>query len=196
FDTVNVEWNRWTSEPQDGEIRRTELHPDAHSGKYAFRLLSESVSKGTADLSSMPEVWIASPPISVQAGQVVIASGHVRVERAITNHPDGLMIYDNVKGTVGALRWQSSMPKGKWQPFRILREVAASRDYQLIIELNGDGDVRIDDLMVTALSPVQVQTAGGFDADPGRPRRNLLELPSSLPKVLSWPGRKSDSPPP
>ncbi|MCA9023723.1 MAG: hypothetical protein KDA86_00790 [Planctomycetaceae bacterium] len=172
--------------------RAVELHTDAAQGRMGLRIVSRSdPQEPVVDIPMTPNVSVVSPAVPIQGGQIVLISGQVRIEKQVSGHPDGLMIYDNVKGTVGALRFWRESPRGKWEPFRIIREVPHSRDIQLTIELNGDGDVRLDDVRVVALSPPRL--AGGTrPSDPEKnPRRNLLDFTPSLPKVPFWNGRKS-----
>jgi len=195
FDTVVADgWDvPHITPPGEGEVRSVELQTDAYEGKYALRLLSRSAeTEGGGPVPSSPNVVVFSPRIPVQGGQIVVVSGRVRVQEPITGHPDGLMIYDNIKGTVGALRWHGRPPQGDWQQFRLIREIARSRDLQIYFELNGDGDVRLDDVRVVALSPLQ--TAGGSATRPDRPRRKLLDFAPGFPKVPQWFGRGTESP--
>ncbi len=195
FDTVVADgWDvPHITPPEEGDVRTVELLADAYEGKYALRLLSRSAAtEGVQPVPSSPNIVVFSPRIPVQGGQIAVISGRLRVQEPITGHPDGLMVYDNIKGTVGALRWHGRPTKGKWQQFRLIREVAHSRDLQLYFELNGDGDVRLDDVRVVALSPLQ--TAGGSSARPDRPRRKLLDFAPGFPKVPQWFGRGTEPP--
>jgi hypothetical protein len=197
YDTVKVDWPESSRHviprPGEGELRAIELHTEAYEGRYCLRLVSRSApASRSAHDSSPPLVALASPGIPVQGGQIVVVSGYLSVHDPFTEIADGLLIYDNIKGTVGALRCQDKTATGQWQPFRLIREVARTSDFQLHIELTGDGDVRMDDIRVVALSPVL--EAGGLAAQPERPRSRLLDFTPSLPNLRLWPGRKSDAP--
>lgn len=189
YATVRADkWQAWYDPEQD---RGVELMADAYQGEYALRLVSRSPRSETPVIvAAEPSVTVLSPPVSIQGGQVVIVSGQLRVDEPLTGHPDGLMIYDNIKGTVAALRFYSQTSRGQWQPFRLIREASGSTDFRLHIELNGDGDVRVDDVRVEVFSPLQ--TVSGGDGGLPRPRRGRLEWPPSLPKVPFWSGRNSD----
>ena len=100
-------------------------------------------------------VTAASPSISVQAGQFLRIRGRVRIPRALTATMDGLLVYDSLVGSAGALRFPGPTPSGGWQDFEYYREVPASCEMQLIIELRGLGEVLVDDLCVTAIEPVE-----------------------------------------
>ncbi|MGD9857843.1 MAG: hypothetical protein AB7U20_23110 [Planctomycetaceae bacterium] len=192
YDTVRADkWQAWYDPEKD---RGVELHADAFQGRYSLRMVSRSLKADVpAAVSTDPNVTVVSPPVPIQGGQVVIVSGQLRVQDTLSGHPDGLMIYDNIKGTVGSLRWHAATPKGQWQQFRLVREAAGSIDFRLHLELNGDGDVRLDDIRIETLSPLQ--TAGGLGAAPDQPRHGRLDWTPSLPKVPFWNSRKSDSAP-
>ncbi|MCA9077785.1 MAG: hypothetical protein KDA93_22350 [Planctomycetaceae bacterium] len=191
-DLDSVIADNWLSVYDTSQNRRVELHSDASSGQYGLRIFSRSDrTEMSPDVPLTPNVSVISPPIPVQGGQIVLISGKYRIEEQVNGHPDGLMLYDNVKGTVGALRFWRGTPKGQWESFRLIREVAHSRDVQFTIELNGDGDVRFDDIRVVALNPPRL-ASGTQPAEPSKnPRRNLLDFTPSLPKVPFWNGRKS-----
>lgn len=190
FDTVKTEWDPKYDHTKDCGV---ELHTDSADGQYSMRLYSRS--SGTVfspEVSLIPNVLTISPPVPVQGGQIVLISGKLRIEEQVHGHPDGLMIYDNVKGTVGALRYWRETPKGKWESFRIIRKITHSQDVQFTIELNGDGDVRFDDIRVVTLNPPRLASGIQPPERSKNPRRNLLDFTPSLPKVPFWNGRMSE----
>jgi hypothetical protein len=70
---------------------------------------------------------------------------------------DGLLIYDSLVGTAGALRFQGPARSGGWQEFEFYREVPASTEMQILLELRGLGEALVDDLSVTAIEPIEAQ---------------------------------------
>lgn len=126
----------------------------AAEGTYCLRLTADAVdpSHPPDEVAEPPEQFI-SPPIPVYAGQILHISGKLQIPAPLTGHPDGLVIYESIKGTVGALRFREATPNGQWQPFQLIREVHASKDLLITIELRGLGDVRIDELKVVAIDP-------------------------------------------
>ncbi len=190
LDTVIAD--EWKSVYDTTKDREVELHADAVQGRLGLRISSRTdQSEVSSNVPATPNVTVVSPAVPIQGGQIVLISGQIRIEKQVNGHPDGLMIYDNVKGTVGALRFWRESPPGKWEPFRIIREVAHRRDIQLTIELNGDGDVRLDDIRVVALSPPRLASGSRPSGPQKNPRRNLLDFAPTLPKVPFWNGRKS-----
>lgn len=132
----------------------SQLYGHAAQGKYCLRLVAEPLNPSlpVAELPDAAIQWI-SPPIDVYTGQIVLITGKVQLEQPVTGGADGLMIYESVKGTVGALRWKQPTDGGKWQPFQLIREIHQSGPLRVSLELRGLGDVRIDDLRVTAINP-------------------------------------------
>ena len=80
---------------------------------------------------------------------------------------DGLLVYDSLVGTIGALRFKEPTTKGTWQEFEFYRQVSRSGEMQLLFDLKGIGNVWLDDLRVTAIQPAQMDTAAG-ESPPSR----------------------------
>jgi hypothetical protein len=100
--------------------------------------------------------------MTAYTGQLVRVTGKVLLPRDIQEGPDGLVVYDTLKGTVGAHRFRKASPPGKWQSFEMYRDVLSSGEFQLVFELRGWGEAWIDDLEVTVVDAENgVQTAGG-----------------------------------
>jgi hypothetical protein len=195
LDTMAVDgWEQMRTAVADPQRKIAELHEDAASGRLCLRLRSSSARGAPPAQHIGPDVLVMSPRIPVRGGQTVLVTGRVRVDQIDPGDIDGLMIYDNIKGTVGALRWQRVSAGGRWEDFQILREVHASTDVQLTIELHGEGDVRLDDLQVMALGTT-LPVEGSRPREGGGTRRGLLDFAPSLPKVSLWPGRRSDEAP-
>lgn len=134
-----------------------ELFGNAVEGDYCLRLVAGPADpdRTPAEVLEPPERFI-SPAIPVYAGQIVHISGQVQVVTPLTGNPDGLVIYESIKGTVGALRWRGPTDKADkdgWQRFDLFREVQHSDELQVTIELRSLGDVRIDDLRVVTINP-------------------------------------------
>ncbi|MFV0443892.1 MAG: hypothetical protein ACK5Q5_10005 [Planctomycetaceae bacterium] len=103
-------------------------------------------------LDRAPIVYL-SEPIPVESGQVVHIIGKVRIDSPVTNSRNGLMLYDNMSGSVGALRWMDGTPTNRWLPFELLRPVQSSGELRLTLELTGFGDVRFDEIQINTMTP-------------------------------------------
>jgi hypothetical protein len=93
--------------PLNGVVATTELSTDApHRGRYCLRLAAGGVDQATVPgLIETPPVWITTPPMNVESGEVVRIHGFIRVRRAIVGSLDGVMIVDSLSGEPGALRF-------------------------------------------------------------------------------------------
>ena len=146
-------WDFQPGAPDETVSLAVELAPDGLKGRcLRLAALPANPREPPTALNRSP-VRVVAPPIPVFSGQIVRVTGQVRIQSPPSAHPDGLMVYDNLAGTVGALRWRADAPTGRWVPFELLRPVQRSGDFQLTIELCGLGDVRFDELEVRTLSP-------------------------------------------
>jgi hypothetical protein len=146
-------WEHWKS--GDQEIRPySQLSSVAAEGRYCLQLVAEPAdpSRPPAELREAAVRWI-SPPVPVYAGQMLLITGKVQLATPVTASADGLMIYESLAGTVGALRWSDPTPDRQWECFQLIREVQQSGELHVTLELRGLGDVRIDDLRIMAVDP-------------------------------------------
>lgn len=151
----------WDVAPSNDTVRvSVALNPSGVSGR-ALQLAAQAVDpqQRPAIVTDTPVRFI-SPPMPVFSGQVARIRGKLWIDSPITSHPDGLMVYDNLAGTVAALRWRDDAPTREWIPFELIRPIQRSGDLQLTIELRGLGDVRFDELEVSTLNP-QMASRGG-----------------------------------
>lgn len=159
-----------------------ELLADPHGGKYCLRLVAcPAAGVDPPTVVEHSPVSVSSPPITVHAGQIVHISGWVRVAAPSIGSLDGAMIYDNLTGPVGALRWQE---RTGWLPFQLIREIHQSGPLMLTLTLDGLGEMHVDDLRVLAIGPdgsvpqpgFPIQQTGG-ERPPSRPWDLLGRLP-------------------
>lgn len=142
---------RHEQEANDGVRADCWLDPTAHSGSYSLRLVAvPAAGQPPPAVVSRHPVTITTPPMSVEAGQLVHISGWLRIPRPIAANPDGVLIYDNLLGPSAALRRQETQG---WQQFEFLREVPQTSELTITITLTGLGDVQIDDLRVIPHDP-------------------------------------------
>jgi hypothetical protein len=183
FDTMLVEGWQHAQREMDGIRANAELHPADRGGKYALRLWAfpEAGSEAPVVLTKSP-VSVTSPPITVHGGQIVHIGGWVRVGSPIARTLDGVLLYDNLTGPAGAIRWTD--PTGGWQRFEMVREVHESGELRLTAALSGLGEIQFDDLHVIAHNP-QVEPSAGpprqaatpNDGPWSGPRRLLERIP-------------------
>jgi len=149
------------------------LPEDPHSGRFCLRLeiTDRAASHGRPRLMASPPVWITSPPVRVEAGQVVRIHGWLRIPRPIADSVDGLMIIDSLGGQ--ALAQRVGQTEG-WKEFTLFRAVAQSAEMTVTFALSGVGTADIDTVTITP-----------FDLGPdlAQPQARRTSPPSRLPAV-------------
>jgi len=97
-----------------------------------------------------PPVWMTSPPVAVEAGQLIQISGWVHITKPITGSVDGLMVFDSISGEdLGERIGQTD----GWQWFNLYRVAPRSGQVTVTFALTGLGEARVDDVMVQTLAP-------------------------------------------
>jgi hypothetical protein len=98
-----------------------------------------------------PPAWVVTPPVAVEAGQIVCVRGFVMVSKPLAGSVDGLMIVDSLGGDDLALRITKT---DGWQPFSFYRAAPQSGPMTVAFVLTGLGEVRLDDVAVHVLEPL------------------------------------------
>ena len=144
----------------------------AHSGRFGLRLAARMVGpenptspvpagQNVASWLQSPPVWVTSPSVAVEAGQIVVLRGWVRVPQPIAGSVDGLLVVDSLGGEPLAERVRLT---AGWQDFLIYRVAPQSGPLTITFALTGLGEAWIDDVTIQPLVP------GG---QPGRPGQML-----------------------
>ncbi|MEZ6055183.1 MAG: hypothetical protein R3C01_00630 [Planctomycetaceae bacterium] len=139
----------------DHEVRvEANLDPRAAEGVYSLRMAASPANPADPPVVCTKSSFrFDSPGVPVYAGEVVKIRGKLWFNQSPSRHVDGLMIYDSLSGTVGAIRYHESTPTGQWLPFELIRPVQRSGQVRITFELRGLGDVLIDDLQVSRIAP-------------------------------------------
>jgi len=158
-DAVQTQWTLRTDPAGRGAVA---LNTRSAQGRFSLALSAQPAVDPPAPVDD-PLVTLYSPPIAVRTGQLVRVTGRVLLPQDLQGSTDGLVIYDTLKGSVGAHRFRKASPPGKWQSFEMYRDVLSSGEFKLMFELRGWGEAWIDDLAVSAIEPEEpaVQTAAG-----------------------------------
>jgi len=123
----------------------------AHSGRMGLRLTARADNpENPPAMIEMPPLWVTSPAVPVEAGQIVRIHGWVKVPTAITGSVDGLLVVESLTGEEMALRLDKT--KG-WREFTMLRIVPQSGPLTLTLAFTGLGEVCLDDLTIEILEP-------------------------------------------
>lgn len=179
FDAMIVEGWRHEQMTDPAVASRAQLSSPAYQGDYCLRLASMlRPEHEKPHVLRQQRIAVHSPSIAVNPGDLLQVSGRIRIRAAAEANLDGIMVYDNLLGPQGGLRWGSVVEGGneksrglsaadrvdfrlashssdddtanlnEWQRFEILREVNVQRDYVLTFSLGGLGDVSFDDVQI------------------------------------------------
>jgi hypothetical protein len=155
----------------EGVRANATLVSSAHQGKYALQLVA-SPSPGFGPPVVVPKapVTVTSPAVPVRAGQVVYVTGWINVVSPVAGSLDGVTLYDNIGGMPGAMRFTEHLG---WQRFQFVRDIRQNADFRVTVNLNGIGEVQLDDLRIIPHAEQSIQQAAGR-----RPAPNSQDQPS------------------
>lgn len=119
--------------------------PNATNGK-ALELKVEPTDRlpEQARIESTP-LWITSPRIRVQRGDMIRVQGRISFENTDPNHPSHLIVIESTGGLRLSERFDSSP---QFREFRFYRIATEDGEFQLTFALTGPGRAVIDDLQV------------------------------------------------
>ncbi|MCI0492759.1 MAG: hypothetical protein L0Z07_07465, partial [Planctomycetes bacterium] len=148
----------------------------------AHQNAAESLPDTSAITPELPEadpaivpaapLWITSPAMPVEPGQLIEITGWVRVPKPLRGNASGLEIVDSLGGAELSL---SAIETPAWQPFRMIRAVPKSTELRLTFVLSGLGSAQIDSVMVRTLG------------QPITRRLPAVERPSGIEKTSAAP---------
>lgn len=149
--------------PADGLQAAADLLPGAaRSGFSGLRLSVRAEDPDDPpNVVETPPVWITTPALPVEAGQLVCIRGWVQVPTAIAGGVDGLLILDSFCGEALAERVRQT---AGWQQFTLYRIAPESGRMTISFALTGLGEAWLDDVTVQTLQPAAV---GGLTRRPG-----------------------------
>ncbi len=156
---MSAGWHHY-QHPSEGIRTEAELSPAAaHSGRLGLRLSAQPEQPDSSPiLVEAPPVWIVSPGVSVEAGELVRIQGWVQVPKPLTGSVDGLMIVDSLGGEVLAERIAATTT---WQPFTLYRVAPRSGQMTVSFYLSGLGEAWLDDITVQPLGSAAASVATG-----------------------------------
>ena len=134
----------------------------ARSGNSGLRLKVRAEDpKNPPAVVETPPLWITSPPLPVEAGQLVCIQGWVQMPEPITGSVDGLLILDSLAGETLARRIRRT---SGWRQFTLWRAAPESGRMTVTFAMTGLGEVWIDDVTVRCFEPAGT---GGLTRLPG-----------------------------
>ena len=148
-DAMFVEgWTRDVSTSEEIVVYDALDPSNTHEGEYCLRAASIPAQGKQAVSLDKPAITYKSPSFSLKPGDLLHVSGWVRIPRPIEQSIDGFRIYDSHFGSATCLQWSE---KSDWQSFELIRPIWKQEEIRIIFELNGLGDVAIDDLKIKAI---------------------------------------------
>jgi hypothetical protein len=128
-----------------------DLAPDAaRSGRLGLRMAAEAIDpKHPPAVVESPPVLFTSPPIPVEAGQIVCVSGWAKVAAPIRGSTDGLLIVDSFGGEALADRIDKT---DGWRQFALYRAAPQSGNFGVTFALSGLGEACLDDVYIQVLN--------------------------------------------
>ena len=122
----------------------------AHSGHWGLRLTARADDpENPPAMIEMSPLWITSPTVMVEAGQLVRIHGWVNIPTAITGSVDGLLVIDSLAGLDMAERIDKTTG---WREFTLFRAAQQSGPMTVTLALSGLGEVRLDDVSIEVIA--------------------------------------------
>jgi hypothetical protein len=146
---VRLAW-RAIQPPTPGVLSAADFTSDsAHSGRFGLRLAAQAEDpENPPVVVEMAPIMYSTPPVAVEAGQIICIHGWVNVPRSITGNVDGLLILDSL--TTDALANRIQRTNG-WKEFAMYRVAAQPGTMSVIFALSGLGEAQIDDVAIEVL---------------------------------------------
>ncbi len=159
------------------------------TGSRNLRLYVES-SKPESNLQvETAPIWITTPAIPVNTGQLLCVSGWINIRERIKGSADGLIIWDSIGGDPLALRFYQT---NGWRQFAFFRYAPSDGLFETRFYLSGIGEAWIDDI---SIRPVLFGTAPEVPLEQPAPTPPTRWLnPSILNPLQYLPGRQQEQP--
>ncbi len=118
----------------------------AHGGRLGLRLRAQPRDAETQPtVVETPPMWITSPSVTVQAGELVEIKGWIRVPQPIVGSVDGLLVIDTLSGEALAGRVTGG---NEWRQFSMFRAAPRPGPMAITFALGGMGEVWVDDVTI------------------------------------------------
>jgi hypothetical protein len=178
----------------EGVRAAAELYPEKHPqsrGRYCLRMVAVPTDlENPPPLMEASSVTVSTPPVAIQAGDILHVSGWVRVRFPSEDRLDHALIHDTIQGPPSGIRLKRNQV---WQRFEFVRVADRDDEFQVRFAIEGLGEMQIDDIRIAAL---ETRTPGaGTNAPPGAESSTLQErardLFNRLPGVGRSPGNET-----
>jgi len=144
-------WRHYRHQSEGVETSAAVVPEAVHSGRSGLRMvaLPEDPDR-PPEMIEVPPIWITTPGVPLEAGQIVRIQAFVSIRRPITGSVDGLLIFDSFSGE--ALAERIGQTRG-WQPLVLYRAAPVSGMMRVTFALTGLGEVELDDVSIQVLEP-------------------------------------------
>ena len=151
-------WRHYRHQSEGVETSAAVVPEAVHSGRSGLRMvaLPEDPDR-PPEMIEVPPIWITTPGVPLEAGQIVRIQAFVNIPRPITGSVDGLLIFDSFSGE--ALAERIGQTRG-WQPLVLYRAAPASGVMRVTFALTGLGEVELDDVSIQVIEPAAPRVTG------------------------------------
>ena len=140
-----------------------------HGGKLALRMqVNPAKPEQPPTLVETAPLWVTTPPLAVEAGNVVYIHGWVNLPKPPVGSVDGLLIVDSISGEPLAERIGQT---NGWREITLFRAVPKTQPLTVTFALTGLGEAWLDDFTVLLL-PLRASAADQAK-QPGQPKESL-----------------------
>jgi hypothetical protein len=160
------------SDPKKDESAKQTAASTATKGKILCLSVRPLDPKGIDNLTAFldhPAAAVQSPPIPVEAAQLVRIRVKVRMPRALPAGSGGVIIRDSLGGE--ALEFRQTEAINNWTEVVLLRRVATDGDLTVTLGLAGFGDAYFDDLRIDRLEKTRSTKKTNSDQNVARTPR-------------------------
>jgi hypothetical protein len=156
FNTMLKSGWRHVEHATDGVQTAADLVVEAaHGGHWGLRLTARPDDpEHPPAMLEMPPVWITSPAVPVEAGQLLVIHGWVNIPAGITGSVDGLLVIDSLSGEDLAQRIDRT---AGWREFTVFRMADQPGPMTVTFALSGLGEARLDDISIQVIEPRRPQ---------------------------------------
>jgi len=150
--------------PQKGFVSKVELTPhQPHGGNYALAMQVQADQQGLYARPEKSPIAVRSAMMQVPPKRLVLIQGWLKIPRPLRME-SSVVIYDSLGGRDLGIRFRETA--GDWTEFTLIRATGEDNLLQLTVELDGAGQVLLDDLTCRVYEERRrPQVAPGLDTD-------------------------------
>jgi hypothetical protein len=161
---ARANWQRFEHRIEGIQTAADPVPAAAHTGQMGLRLAARAEKPAVAPpLLETPPLWIVSPAIPIEAGDLFCIRGWVRIHPPLNATVDGLLVFDSISGEALAERIGQA---AAWHEFVLYRIAPRSGPLTLTFALTGLGEAWLDDVTVQVLAPPRPGSVNPWQGPP------------------------------